>query len=210
MKAFFCSAYLLVVIAISSSSAASPAFCNGLDCPIYTSVRNSTAGYEIREYIESKWASAWISGASNLTKVMSTGFQDDFQYISGANDKNQKIEMTAPVWLHVPSAQGPFCESNITVSFYAPFVYQNLPVAQIPRPNKANVYINDVAAKKVAVISFGGYVLQDSDITEEVAKLGAMLDKDGVKYDKNQFSYAGYDSPFKVFDRHNEAWLYLL
>ena len=62
----------------------------------------------------------------------------------------------------------------------------------------------------MAVLVFPGRPKTDEDITDQVAKLGALLDTAAIKYNKDVFVYAGYDSPFRVFDRHNEVWLYLL
>ena len=68
----------------------------------------------------------------------------------------------------------------------------------------------DIKDLKVAVLVFPGRPKTDADITDQVAKLGALLDAAAVQYNKDVFVYAGYDSPFRVFDRHNEVWLYLL
>lgn len=43
-----------------------------------------------------------------------------FDYISGRNSAQVKINMTAPVLTKVIPGAGPFCESNFTVSFYVP------------------------------------------------------------------------------------------
>lgn len=47
-----------------------------------------------------------------------------FDYISGANEPEVKVEMTAPVVTKVEHGEGPFCKSNFTVSFFVPFADQ--------------------------------------------------------------------------------------
>lgn len=52
------------------------------------------------------------------------GAQKLFNYIGGKNEAGDKIAMTAPVRVLVHPSEGPFCESNFTVSFYVPFKFQ--------------------------------------------------------------------------------------
>ena len=47
-----------------------------------------------------------------------------FKYISGANEDEQKIEMTAPVVTRVIAGDGPFCKSLFSVHFFVPFKWQ--------------------------------------------------------------------------------------
>ena len=52
------------------------------------------------------------------------GVQRLFKYISGANEDEQKIEMTAPVVTRVIAGDGPFCKSLFSVHFFVPFKWQ--------------------------------------------------------------------------------------
>jgi hypothetical protein len=201
---------LLAFVAAAAAVAAPPPepdFCRGLDCPAFTTVSKGN-GFDIREYPEAKWTSITVQEVSSLQTAIGTGFQAIFQYISGANSASEKIEMTAPVRVEVLAPQGPYCKANVTTSFFLPWSFQNS--SNIPKANNSDVFTQDITDLKVAVLVFPGRPKTDVDITDQVAKLGALLDTAAIKYNKDVFVYAGYDSPFRVFDRHNEVWLYLL
>jgi hypothetical protein len=70
-----------------------------------------------------KWASTVVTGVK-YDKAVATGFWRLFKYISGNNEQQQKVEMTAPVTVRVIPSQGPFCEDNFTISFFVPFDFQ--------------------------------------------------------------------------------------
>jgi hypothetical protein len=206
-------AAVCVFFAIVSAAAAvsapppEPDFCHGLDCPTFTTVTKGN-GFDIREYPDAKWTSITVQEVSSLQTAIGTGFEAIFQYISGGNAASEKIEMTAPVRVEVLAPQGPYCKANVTTSFFLPWAFQNS--SSIPKANNPDVFTNDIKDLKVAVLVFPGKPKTDSDITDQVAKLGALLDTAAIQYNKDVFVYAGYDSPFRVFDRHNEVWLYLL
>ena len=52
---------------------------------------------------------------------------------------------------------------------------------------------------------FSGYASEEK-LLAAAAKLGAALEADGIEFQRDQFFFAGYDSPFRVFGRHNEVW----
>merc|ERR1712002_125105 len=62
----------------------------------YLPLDQPTSGtYEVRQYLEAKWACTVEEARSGLRSSMA--FWKLFQYISGQNNKSQKIAMTAPV-----------------------------------------------------------------------------------------------------------------
>ena len=111
--------------------------------------------------------------------------------------------MTAPVAVIIQPGQGPFCKDNFTVNFFVPFEDQTDPAA----PTNKDVFISTQPKFCAYVISYGGYS-NINDIQKYSEELDEALVKDGLgdTYRKDIFFYAGYDSPFRVFDRHNELW----
>ena len=67
-----------------------------------------------------------------------------FKYISGANEDEQKIEMTAPVVTRVIAGDGPFCKSLFSVHFFVPFKWQVWLVPgflNVPLSHYANLHV---------------------------------------------------------------------
>jgi len=178
-----------------------PAFCNGLECPKFT-VEKTTKEYELRMYPTSSWVSTNIVGM-DYDKATSEGFHRLFDYISGANELNMKIDMTAPVTTRVIPGPGPACESNFTVSFFVPFKYQENP----PKPTSPDVFISSLPEFEAYVRSFKGFAGQD-EYLKEAATLAADLSNATISHHTDFFYTAGYDSPFKPFNRHNEVWYF--
>ena len=105
---------------LGASETASPWFCHGLDCPPFAVERRGD-GYDVRVYPAGlRWTSTTVTGSS-YDDATATGFERLFKYISGANEGNETIPMTAPVRVAVAPGDGPFCDSNFTVSFFVPF-----------------------------------------------------------------------------------------
>ncbi|KAI8503993.1 Heme-binding protein 2 [Branchiostoma belcheri] len=60
-------------------------------------------------------------------------------------------------------------------------------------------------ARTGAVLSFGGFA-SETDWTDTAKALAESLDNATVSYHKDFYYTAGYNSPFQLFDRHNEVW----
>lgn len=177
-----------------------PWYCHGIDCPEFELV-NTTNEYEERHYKEAKWASTEVKSLFYTTAV-TTGFKRLFDYISGSNEDAVKINMTAPVRVHVSAGEGPFCKSSFKVSFFVPFDHQDEP----PTPTNADVFIENIPAATYYVTSFGGFVLEPL----LVSKANAFFEKlkaDDLDVEVGPFFSAGYDPPFRLTNRHNEIWV---
>jgi hypothetical protein len=132
------------------------------------------------------------------------GFMRLFDYIQGANNKSEKIPMTAPVLVQIQPAQGPYCKNNFTVNFFVPFEQQANPFT----PTAKDVYISSFPAMCAYVKTYPGFGSTTEAILKNAAALAEALSKDGIgdTYHKEFYFYAGYDSPFKLFDRTNDVW----
>ncbi|KAK7101866.1 hypothetical protein V1264_020182 [Littorina saxatilis] len=177
---------------------APPAFCNKLDCPEFKVVGHGT-GYDIREYKASRWVSTTSIGIDYETS-QHDDFMRLFNYISGKNEKKQKIAMTAPVINRIVPGQGPACANNFTMSFFiAP------KEGQPPSPSDDKVFLSRLPVFRAYVRSFTGFANKDKFLSEAL-ELTDTLRNGSISYVEEYFYTAGYDSPFKLFNRHNEIW----
>lgn len=198
---------LLIVGAImAAANAEAPWFCHDLDCPEFAN--SSVDSIEVREYQSALWSSTKVLGI-NFDEAVSTGFDRLFSYISGANEAQKSIEMTAPVLVKVEPGQGPNCNTTFTVSFFVPFEYQP-PNSPPPAPTSQDVFTQTIDAQKVAVKSFGGMSKGDVVIAEAASLEREVSEApDITKADGESWWFAGYDPPFRLSNRHNEVWLNL-
>merc|ERR1739847_166462 len=90
----------------------SPWFYHGIEGPDFQTLQNGN-NYDIRGYPKSFWSATTVT-EKNMDEAGSEAFMRLFRYISGANERNQKIKMTVPVLASVQPGQGPFCKENFT------------------------------------------------------------------------------------------------
>ena len=194
---------ILILIAVMKiQNFKAPSFCNGLNCPEYSSIITQD-NIEIREYAESFWVSTKMNNGEQ-SELIRSGFKTLFNYISGKNQRKEKIDMTAPVLVKVnPKTAFSSDDEVATMSFY---LGQN---ENSPQPEDTNVSIGKLESKKYAIISYSGY--SNKNIQEEnLRTLGDFLKKNEIKFNSEYYFFAGYDSPFRFFNRHNEVWVELL
>ncbi|XP_052284673.1 heme-binding protein 2-like isoform X1 [Dreissena polymorpha] len=189
-----------------------------LEKPPYTVVE-SKDGYEERKYAAAKWVSTTAQDMSQENAV-NTSFRKLFTYITGGNElgeqissyiqlrnvcasgsdlKRTKVDMTAPVATRIVPGAGPNCESTFTVSFYIPPKHQESP----PAPKDNSVFIESFPEMTIYASGFGGF----ADDTKWIAHARELSEKIKDKNFHQEFYFtAGYDAPFKLFNRLNEVW----
>ena len=102
-------------------------------------------GVEIRAYPEEIWA-------TTVADDQNRAFSPLFRYISGDNERSEKIEMTAPV-VTMNTEEGMF------MAFIMP---ERFDMQSIPKPSSSLVKLRLVEPRKLAVIRFSGYMSQGS------------------------------------------------
>ncbi len=143
--------------------------------------------YEIRKYSD-------LIVVETITSNENSGFRKLFNYISGANEKNQEIKMTAPVTQIKKNG-------NTYMQFYLPSKFNS---KSIPNPSDANVKISKMDSGFYAVIKYSGRnseknFIKHRDILEkELKKNNISILSSAIK--------ASYNSPFTLpMLRRNEV-----
>ena len=126
-------------------------------------------GVEIREYPEEIWA-------TTVAEDQNSAFSPLFRYISGDNERGEKIEMTAPVVTPKPQLDGAVSTRGEKIEMTAPVVTMNTEKGQfmafimpeqfdinsIPKPSSDKVKIELVGPRKLVTIRFSGYANQEN------------------------------------------------
>ncbi|XP_037699149.1 heme-binding protein 2 [Choloepus didactylus] len=157
--------------------------------------------YEIRRYGPAKWVSTSVESL-DWDAAMQAGFPKLSGYIEGKNEKEMKMQMTAPVTSFVQPGSGPFSQATVTISLYLPAEQQPDP----PQPSEPGVFIEDRAEMTVFVRSFDGFSSAQKN-QEQLLTLASILREEGKVFDEKVYYTAGYNSPFKLLNRNNEVWL---
>ena len=143
--------------------------------------------FEIRYYEPSIKASVTSDQNSN------NNFYKLFQFISGNNSENEKIEMTTPVYMKSED------EKN-KMEFVMPSKFN---MDNISTPNDTSISIYETQAKYFACVIYGGYS-NSNKFNSHSKKLIEKLSDLNIKTIGEIF-YVSYNSPYKVFGRRNEV-----
>ncbi|XP_027724200.1 heme-binding protein 2-like isoform X1 [Vombatus ursinus] len=154
-------------------------------------------GCELRHYEPGIWASTVIRGGSQK-EALRQGFRKLLHYIQGENETETKIEMTVPVTCRVQPGT-----TEYKVSFFVPTKHQNSP----PEPTDPDVFLEQRKGAAVFVRSFGGFASVEK-FSKEAKALADTLQKEGQSFHSDFYYTAGYNSPFTLFNRHNEVWYF--
>ena len=176
-----------------------PWFLHGLDSPDFTQLEEKD-GYVVRKYASSKWVGITFTERS-WRDATSAGFRYLFRYISGTNQSSQKVPMTSPVLTRIERAQNPKGGSNHTVLFAVPREF----VENTPPPSEPGVKVVEIPEMTAYVVEFGGFP-SDRSYAKHVGRLADLLFRDKKTYVEEYYYAAAYDSPFRLFNRHNEVW----
>ena len=194
---------LLAVLAAALSPTA-----QSLEEPQF-SVVGSAGDIEFRRYEPYLVAETLVEQGSDRNKAANAGFRRLFAYISGDNEVQAKIAMTAPVQqqpastkieMTAPVRQTP-SPSGWTIAFVVPSEFDE---TSVPRPTNPAVRIRKVPEQLVAVVRFSGR-WTDANVERHQAQLAAGLAAASVTPIGDMVT-AFYNSPFSLpFMRRNEV-----
>lgn len=195
---------------LGASSIALPAM--AVDEPAFTLIGKS-GRIELREY--SAYLVAETRVKADFAEAGNLAFRPLFNYISGNNRRQEKIEMTAPVSqaaarasgekidMTAPVTQTPMSEEGggYVIGFAMPGRYTR---ESIPLPDDDRVTIREIPSRKMAVLRYSGtwsasrYAEHEMALGEEIARAGWRA--------RGMVEFARYDPPFMPwFLRRNEV-----
>lgn len=159
-----------------------------IETPDYK-VAEKEGKFEVREYPAMTVA---------RTAMGDGDFMRLFRYISGGNEAEQKIAMTAPVLVqHQGEDKG--------MSFVVP---REIAAGNVPAPQANEVSLDEMPAAKFAVFTYSGR-RTDANESESLAKLKAWMERKGLRAEGEPV-FAYYDPPWTLpFLRRNEVMLRL-
>eukprot|EP00088_Acartia_fossae_P009984 TRINITY_DN14898_c0_g1_i1.p1 TRINITY_DN14898_c0_g1~~TRINITY_DN14898_c0_g1_i1.p1 ORF type:complete len:214 (-),score=47.87 TRINITY_DN14898_c0_g1_i1:41-682(-) len=148
-------------------------------------------GYDLREYPEQKW----IATKNDESTKDNNMFWKLFGYIDGKNSVGDKISMTVPVMI---SNQKEDNQMKREMQFFIPTKFQDSP----PDPNDSSVHV----ISRESITLYSKFLPGRPNFEEEAKKFQAELVAAGhTDVDFSMFYTAGYDNPFKIFNRRSEV-----
>ena len=143
--------------------------------------------YEIRKYSDRLVIETETSNQNN-------SFRKLFNYISGSNEKNQEIKMTAPVTQIEKNG-------NMTMQFYLPSEFDE---NNVPNPSNSEVKILNMKGGYFAAITYSGRA-SDKNFLKHKEILENQLKEDNISILSPPIR-ATYNSPFTLpMLRRNEV-----
>ena len=143
--------------------------------------------YEVRKYSDRL-------AIETLSTNQNSGFRKLFNYISGNNQKNEEIKMTAPVTQVKKNGK-------MTMQFYLPAKFNK---ENTPSPSSSDVKLLDIKGGYYAVIKYSGrasdgnFIKHKDILEEELKKNNILILSPPIK--------ATYNGPFTLpMLRRNEA-----
>ena len=143
--------------------------------------------YEIRKYSDRLVI-------ETETSNQNSSFRKLFNYISGSNEKNQEIKMTAPVTQIEKNG-------NMTMQFYLPSEFDE---SNVPNPSNSEVKILNMKGGYFAAITYSGRA-SDKNFLKHKEILENQLKEDNISILSPPIR-ATYNSPFTLpMLRRNEV-----
>ena len=161
--------------------------------------------FEVRDYAPHILAETFVNG--DFDKAGSNAFRRLFRYISGDNQSQTKISMTAPVSqqpgekidMTAPVAQQKSGDQWV-VSFMMPASYD---MGTLPAPDDPLVTLRQVPARRVATIRYSGF-WSEKNYQKNKIKLESWIQKEDLSVNGEPI-WARYNAPFVPwFMRRNE------
>lgn len=163
--------------------------------------------FEIRDYAPHVLAETIVEG--DIEGAGNEAFNRLFQYISGNNERQDKVEMTAPVSqepggekidMTAPVGQQQAGE-RWAVSFMMPSSYT---LKTLPEPLDPNVTLRQVPARRLAAIRYSGFWSEEGYLRNKAA-LESWIEEKGLRV-VGEPIWARYNAPFSLwFLRRNEV-----
>ena len=161
-------------------------------------VVESDGKFEVREYPD-------LMLVATTTKIDAQGrdgsFMKLFRYISGANESEQKISMTTPVFMENMFMENDKADSAVQMGFVMP---KEVAVEGVPSPTGPDIDVRKRVGGHFAVLRFSGR-LNAKLAKESEAKLRAWMETKGLIADDSPptsdntgsgVESASYDPPF--------------
>ena len=143
--------------------------------------------YEIRKYSDRL-------AIETMTSGIDSNFRKLFNYISGRNEKQEKIKMTTPVTQVEKNG-------NMSMQFYLPSKFN---LKNVPNPSSEDVKIVSIKQGHFAVLRYSGRA-SDGNFLKHKKILEDELQKNNISIISPPIR-ATYDSPFTLpMNRRNEA-----
>ena len=163
--------------------------------------------FELRDYAAHILAEIMIDAP--FEKVGNKAFHPLFEYISGANQLKNTLEMTAPVSQQVVGQQiemtAPVSqqrkEGKWAISFMMPASYT---LQTLPAPTNSAIQLRQVPARRIAAITYSGF-WSEKNYHRHKIKLESWITQHPWRV-TGEPVWARYNSPFTLlFFRRNEV-----
>tara|TARA_B100000963_G_scaffold115363_1_gene100475 strand:+ start:2819 stop:3445 length:627 start_codon:yes stop_codon:yes gene_type:complete len=147
----------------------------------------SEGNFEVRNYEPVLKAKTYSEKGSN------DNFGKLFRYISGYNEKNQKISMTTPVYMKQE-------DEKSMMEFVLPSKFSLENVSQ-PLSNQVEIYKDNGGL--YASVRYSGYSNSSKRSKQRKLLIQKLKELDINPF--GDFLYLSYDSPYKFYNRRNEV-----